>query len=151
MSCARQQPRGHAGGQSGFSLIAAIFLIVVLAALGAFAVQVAMSQYQAATSEVLQARAQAAAAAGIEYQANLALHRTPSLCLASSTLNLTRGALTGFVVTLACSATTHQIYTGVTPTQYTVYALTASASEGTYGTRDYVTRTVTRNVTLAPL
>ena len=137
--------------QSGFSLVAAIFLIVVLAALGAFAVQVAMTQYQGSNLELLEARAQAAAEAGIEYQANLALQRVPASCLASNTLNLraTAGALAGFVVQVTCTSTTHQIYTGATPTTYTVYALTATASNGTYGTQDYVMRNVMRNATLA--
>jgi MSHA biogenesis protein MshP len=146
-------PRGCAAGQAGFSLVAAIFLIVVLAALGAFAVQIAMSQYQSATSELLQARAQAAAEAGLEYEANLALQRVPASCLATNTLNLTRGALTGFVVELACSSTPqHRIYSPVTSTwtSYTVYALAATATKGTYGAQDYVARTVTRNVTNAP-
>jgi MSHA biogenesis protein MshP len=142
--------RQRTGAQAGFSLVAAIFLIVVLAALGAFAVQVAMSQYQSATSELLQARAQAAAAAGIEYGANASLHRVPASCLASNTLNLTGGALAGFVVNVSCTSTTHQIYSGATATTYTVYALAATASKGTYGTQDYVARTVSRNVSNAP-
>ncbi|HUN71492.1 MAG TPA: hypothetical protein VMU52_04215 [Steroidobacteraceae bacterium] len=152
MSRSAAESCGRAGRQSGFSLVAAIFLIVVLAALGAFAVQVAMSQYQSSTSELLQARAQAAAQAGIEYEANLALHRVPASCLAANTLNLTAtaGALAGFVVKVACSSTTHQIYTGGVPQNYTVYALAATASKGTYGAQDYVARTVTRNVTNAP-
>lgn len=149
MSGSAGRLRRCAGRQAGFSLVAAIFLIVVLAALGAFAVQVAMTQYQSSTSELLQARAQAAAEAGIEYGANVALQRPVPSCLANSTLNLTQGALKGFVVKVTCTSTTHQIYTGVNPNSYTVYALAATASEGTYGAQDYVARTVTRNVTNA--
>ncbi len=150
MSGSAERRRRCAARQAGFSLVAAIFLIVVLAALGAFAVQVAMTQYQSSTSELLQARAQAAAEAGIEYGANLALQRPVPSCIANNTLNLTRGALKGFVVKVACTSTTHQIYSGATPQPYTVYALAATASEGTYGGQDYVARTVTRNVTNAP-
>lgn len=143
-----------AARQAGFSLVAAIFLIVVLAALGAFAVQVAMTQYQTSSSELLQARAQAAAEAGIEYGANLTL-QVPTICTStpsSNTLNLTQGTLTGFVVTVTCTPTQHQIYSPSTSTwqPYTVYALAATASEGAYGSQDYVARTVTRNVTNAP-
>jgi MSHA biogenesis protein MshP len=138
--------------QAGFSLVAVIFLIVVLAALGAFAVQVAMTQYQTGTSELLEARAQAAAAAGIEYGANGALQRVPASCLATNTLNLTGGALAGFVVRVTCTSTAHQIYSPITSTwqPYTVYALAATATKGGYGAQDYVARTVTRNVTNAP-
>jgi MSHA biogenesis protein MshP len=151
MSGAAAWLRRCEGREAGFSLVAAIFLIVVLAALGAFAVQVAMTQYQSSTLELLEARAQAAAEAGIEYGANLALQRAPPSCLASNTLK-PQGALAGFVVTVACTSTTHQIYSGLPPTAqtYTVYALTATASKGTYGAQDYVARTVTRNVTNAP-
>jgi MSHA biogenesis protein MshP len=149
MSCSALRMRQHAARQAGFSLVAAIFLIVVLAALGAFAVQVALTQYQTATSELLQARAQAAAEAGIEYGANGALQRVPASCLATTTLNLTGGALAGFVVKVTCASTTHQIYSGATPTNYTAYALAATATKGTYGAQDYVARTVTRNVTNA--
>ena len=136
------------GRQAGFTLIAAIFLIVVLATLGAFVVQVAMTQYQAANVALLEARAQAAAEAGIGYGATRA--RTASAC-ANRTLNLTQGALAGFTVKVTCAATVHQIYSGPPPaTNYQVYALAATASSGIYGKPDYVARTVTRNVTNAP-
>lgn len=144
------RPSARVGRQAGFSLIAAIFLIVVLAAVGAFAVQVAMVQYQAANVALLEARAQAAAHAGIGYGATLA--RTASICTNSKTLNLTQGALAGFVVKVTCAATGHQIYSGAPPTakSYTAYALAATASFGTFGKPDYVARTVTRSVTDAP-
>jgi MSHA biogenesis protein MshP len=153
MSTLAARPSGRAERQAGFSLVAAIFLIVVLAALGAFAVQVAMAQYQNANIEFLEARAQAATEAGIEYGANLALYRVPATCLGGKTLNLTQGALKGFVVTVSCTATQHQIYSGspATPNPYTVYTLAATASYGAYGKPDYVARTVTRNVTNAKL
>lgn len=138
--------------ETGFSLIAAVFLIVVLAALGAFAVQVAMAQYQGANVELLEARAQAAAEAGIEYGANLTLHAAPPVCNNNS-FTLTQGAFAGFVVAVSCSPTPpHQIYSGTPPTpqNYLVYELSATASYGTYGRPDYVARSVTRNVTTAP-
>lgn len=136
-------------GQAGFSLVAAVFLIVVLAALAAFAVQVAMSQAQGANMELLQAQAQAAAQTGIEYGANIALQSpAPGTCRANTTLRLNQPGLAGFVVTLSCVRTTHQI--GAGPTTYYAYALTSSASHGSYGSTDYVARKVTRNVTDAP-
>jgi MSHA biogenesis protein MshP len=149
------RPRRCAGRQAGFSLVAVIFLIVVLAALGAFAVQIAMTQYQSSTLELLEARAQAAAEAGIEYGANLTLQAAPAICAStpsSNTFTLTQGALTGFVVTLTCTPTQHQIWSTTTSTwqPYTDFALAATASHGTYGEQDYVSRSVTRNVTLAP-
>lgn len=126
--------------QAGFSLVAAIFLIVALAALGAFAVQVAMTQYQTASMELVEARAQAAAQAGAEYGANRAL-RASSCNYNRRTLSL-RGALTGFVVMVTCTSKTHPVGTA--------YLLIATATSGSYGAPDYVARTVTRNVTTAP-
>lgn len=146
--------------QAGFSLIMAIFLIVVLAALAAFAVQIAMSQYQAANAELLEARAQAAADAGVEWAANRTLHVVPAAFCGGAapvsntfTLPAQAKALKGFVVTVACAPTQHQIYSGgppPTPQNYEVYTLTSTATSGTYGGPDYVSRTVTRNVTNAP-
>lgn len=155
MSRSAAAGRGFASRQAGFSLVAVIFLIVVLAALAAFAVQIAMTQYEAANVELLEARAQAAADAGIEWGANLTLQAAPVICAAapvSKTFTLTQGALKGFVVTVACTPTTHQIYSPSTATwqTYTVFALAATASSGTYGGPDYVARSAARNVTLAP-
>lgn len=141
-----REAAGPAGRQAGFSLVAAIFLIVVLAALGAFAVQVAMAQYQGSNVELLEARAQSAAEAGVGYGATLA--RTNGTCNSSNPpLTLTRGALAGFVVTMSCSPTTQAI--GAGPTTYDAYAVTATATYGSYGQPDYVARRVTR-VTNAP-
>lgn len=150
MSALTGPSRRDARRQAGFSLVAAIFLIVVLAALGTFAVQVAMTQQQGANLELLEARAQAAAAAGIEYGAYMALKPSP-VCTGSRTLRLTQGALAGYGVKVTCAATTHQIYSGAPPTAQNrqAYALAATATFGTYGKPDYVARTVTRNVTNA--
>jgi MSHA biogenesis protein MshP len=154
MSCSAGRLGGWSARQAGFSLVAAIFLMVTLAALGAFAVQVAMTQYQSSTSELLQARAQAAAEAGLEYGANLTLQTPPLICASASTntFTLTQAALAGFVVTVTCTPTTHQIYSPATSTwtSYTVYALSSTATSGAYGDADYVARSATRNVTLAP-
>lgn len=150
------RPPGCGRRQAGFSLVMAIFLIVVLAALAAFAVQIAMAQYETANVELLEARAQAAAAAGIEWGANLTLQASPVIFCAgtpaSRTFTLTQGALNGFVVTVTCTPTTHQIYSGAPPTaqNYEVYALKSTATYGSYGGPDYVARTVTRDVTNAP-
>jgi MSHA biogenesis protein MshP len=131
--------------QAGFSLVAAIFLIVVLAALGTFAVQVAMTQSRGENLQLLESRAQRAAESGIEYGTYVTL--VAGTCRANTTLRNQAG-LTGFVVTVGCVRTSHQLGSG--PTSYYVYALTASASYGAYGGSDYVVRKISRNVTLAP-
>jgi Tfp pilus assembly protein PilX len=55
--------------QHGFSLISAIFLLVVIAALGTFAVTLSTTQQQSAAMDVLGARAYQASKAGIEWGA----------------------------------------------------------------------------------
>ena len=55
--------------QRGFALIGALFLLVVLAALGAFAVRINMTQRHAADLDLQELRAEAALNAGVEYAA----------------------------------------------------------------------------------
>jgi MSHA biogenesis protein MshP len=133
--------------ERGFSLIAAIFVILVLAALGMFALRVGTTQQQTATFDLMIARAQAAADSGIEYGANRGLKAAS--CPATTTLTPTATGMSGFTITVTCSVTTHKI--GVSPgTTYSAYSLTSTARRGTYGTADFVARTVTRTVTNAP-
>ena len=135
--------------QRGFSLVAAIFLIVVLAALGSFAVEVAMSDYQRGDLELLEARAQAAAQAGLEYGANRAL-KGGGLCAPRTVLRPAGVGLGGIVVLVTCVRTTpHALYNATlgTWTNDSVYELTSTATSGTYGQADYVARTLTRAVT----
>jgi len=139
--------RPGARGARGFSLIAAIFVILVLGALAAFAVRVGATQQQTADFALLNARAQAAADSGIEFGTNQALLHG-SCPAAATTLNLTAVGLKGFTVTVTCTVTNHQI--GALPTTYQAYALTSVAQLGTYGTSGYVARTAARTVNNAP-
>lgn len=145
----RRAPRpSRPQAERGFSLIAAIFVILVLGALAAFAVRVGATQQQTADFALLNARAQAAADSGIEFGANQALVHG-SCPAAASTLNLTAVGLAGFTVTVTCTVTNHQI--GAAPaTTYQAYALTSVAQLGTYGTSGYVARTAARTVNNAP-
>ena len=53
--------------QTGFSLISAIFLLVVIAALGTFAVTLSTAQHQSQILDIMGARGYQAALAGIEW------------------------------------------------------------------------------------
>jgi MSHA biogenesis protein MshP len=141
----RSPGRRHPGpGARGFSLIVAIFVILVISALGVFALRVGITQQQTVVFTLLSARAQAAAESGIEYGANRALKA--GSCPATTTLNLTATGLVGFVVTVKCTATPHNV--GGAACQ--AYALVSTARRGNYGTVDFVSRSVTRTVTNAP-
>jgi len=124
--------------------MAAIFVLLVLTALSAFAVRIGTTQQQSGAFDVLIARAQAAANSGIEYGANQALRA--SQCPASTVVTPTATTLNGFTVTVTCSASTHQ----VGAITYHAYILQSTAQQGTYGSADYVARTVSRTVNDAP-
>jgi MSHA biogenesis protein MshP len=135
--------KSQASPQHGFALVAAIFLLVVLALLGIFIVRVSGVQHQTVNIALLGARAFEAARTGIEWGAFQALD---SASCTTTTLNLTEGGLNGFDVDVTCSSTTHT-ETGDT---YNIYRLDVEASSGTYGTPDFVSRRMQATVTDAP-
>ena len=138
MSRAARNSRGTA--QRGFSLVPAIFLIVVLAGLAVFAVRVSTLQGQGVTEALRAAQALAAARSGVEWAAYRALHG--GLC-APSTLNLTEGGTAGFTVTVACSVSTHTEGT----TTVNVWVFDVRAEAGAFGGPDYVSRRLQSKLT----
>ncbi len=98
-------------GQRGFSLIPAIFLLVVIAALGTFAVTLFTTQQQTQVQDVMGSRAYQAARAGIEWAAlNVALSPASSPapwaeCATGPVPPLAlSGQLSGFGVAVGCAA-----------------------------------------------
>lgn len=130
----------HPDKQRGFSLIPALFLLVVLAVLGAAAVRISATQHQTVVLAMQSARAYAAAQTGIDWSAYQAL--VGGSC-GNSTLTLTEGGAAGFVVDTSCSSTSHT--EGISTTK--VYILDAFAYSGMYGTPDYVSRRIRATVT----
>jgi MSHA biogenesis protein MshP len=130
--------------QSGFALIPALFLIVVLGALAVVAVRVGTGQQQAVTMSLQQARALSAAQTGIEWGAWQALKGGGS-CVASTTLTLTEAALKGFSVIVTCTAVTISIV----PTSTISYVFNSAATSGLYGQPGYVRRVVSGTYTNA--
>ena len=126
--------------QIGFSLVPALFLLVVLAALGLVAVRLAGVQHQTVVLAMQSGRAYAAARSGIDWSAYQAL--VNGSCTAA-TLNLTEGGLDGFSVDTTCSSSTHS----EGPNTVNVYVIDAFAWSGTYGNPDYVSRRVRSTVT----
>ena len=127
--------------QQGFSLVSAIFLLVVIAALGTFAVTLSTTQQQSAALDVQGARAYQAARAGIEWGAYQVLRN--SSCIATTPLAALPNTLANFNVTVNCtSAATTEAGTPVT-----IYQLTSTATQGTVATPNYVERQMT--VTIA--
>lgn len=137
--------------QRGFSLVTAIFLLVVIAALGAFAVTISTSQQQSAALDVLGARAYHAARAGIEWGAYQVLPNSAVVggfaanCRAGATSAVVAmpGTLAGFTVTVQCnSAAVSEAAATVN-----IYQLTSTATQGVVATPTYVERQI--GVTIA--
>jgi MSHA biogenesis protein MshP len=104
--------------QGGFSIVAAIFLLVVLALLGVFIASVTGMQQSSGQLDVLGVRAYQSARAGMEWGASQVLDPNNTLnagscspivmpsCPASPTnLSSLAGSLAGFTVTVTCAQT----------------------------------------------
>ena len=130
--------RSHS--QRGFSLVSAVFLLVVLAGLGVYAVRLATLQQQTVTAGLRAAQAFEAAKAGVAWGAYRALNA--GVC-ASSTLNLTEGATAGFRVAVQCTQRTHT--EGAATIR--VFVFDVRAEGGAYGGPDYVSRRLQTKVT----
>jgi MSHA biogenesis protein MshP len=121
----------------GFAIMSAIFLLVVLALLGAMIVALSSSQQIGQARDLLGARAYFAARAGLEWGVYRALRS--SSCAASSTLPALAGAAQGFTVQVACVASGPYDEGG---NSVMVYRLTSTASRGALGAPDQVERQV---------
>jgi MSHA biogenesis protein MshP len=129
--------------QRGFSIVSAIFLLVVLAFLGTAMVTFSVNQQQTAALDVAGERAYQAARAGIEWGAFQALQN--GVCAANTNLAPLAGTLSGFSVTVTCAATAASEVSAATGI-VTVYDLTSTASQGTPGQPDRVERQVQASI-----
>lgn len=83
----------------GFALVSAIFLLVVLAAMALFIVQISTQQQVGSSADIQGVRAYQAARAGAEW--GLHNHLRNLSCVASSSFT-PGGSLSGFTVTVQC-------------------------------------------------
>lgn len=149
--------------QRGFALVSAIFLLVVLAALGAVMVTLSVVQHTTSAQDVQGSRAYHAARAGIDWaiyrimtpenanpQTAPATYTTRADCSAipatspTGNMGTLGGTLNGFVVNVTCSGGT-DIAEGDNTIR--VFTLTSTATFGTVGTTDYVERQVSATIT----
>ncbi|OGS98170.1 MAG: hypothetical protein A3K04_01855 [Gallionellales bacterium RBG_16_56_9] len=135
------------GSSKGFSLVSAIFLLVVIAALGTFAVTLSTTQQQSAALDVMGARAYQASRAGIEWGAYQILQNSgvgfAPACRPGPTSSSVALAntLANFTVTVNCSAASSvegASYPASSPLW--VYQLSSTATQGTVATPNYVER-----------
>ena len=125
--------------QAGFSIVSAIFLLVVLSALAAFIVNISSGQHVSAAADLRGAQAYQAARAGVEWGAyqvldpnSTAAVATPPACPAPTTFT----PFAGFSTTVTCVLSTHT----ENGNNIGVYRFTSTSTAGTIGTIDYVSR-----------
>jgi MSHA biogenesis protein MshP len=121
-----ESPRSATGrpplcrAQRGFSLVTAVFLITVLALLGAFMVSVGGFQQKSSQLDIQGVRAYQAARAGVEWGAYQSLRNN---ACAGTTLTFIGTTLEGFNTTVTCFRTTPtELNTTVTMDQITATA-----------------------------
>jgi MSHA biogenesis protein MshP len=131
----KRQPARSTSPARGFALVSAIFVLVVLALLGAMMVALSTTQHVGQVRDLLGSRAYFAARAGIEWGVFAALRN--NACAPSTTLPALAGSAAGFVVVVTCSAS-GPFDEGGTPVR--VYQLTATATSGAAGAPDQVER-----------
>ena len=137
-----QGTRYKVQGSRGFNLISAIFLLVVIAALGTFAVTLSTTQQQSAAQDVLGARAYQAARAGIEWGAYQVLQNA-GCPAATQVLAPMPNTLATFRVQVDCTS----VSTTDAGVAVAMYQLISTANQGTVATPDYVERQI--SVTIA--
>ncbi|MDD5301266.1 MAG: hypothetical protein PHD65_12335 [Gallionella sp.] len=135
--------------ERGFGLVSAIFLLVVVVALGTFAVTLSTTQQQNAALDIMGSRAYQAARTGIEWGAYQVLPASAaayaSTCRtsgSSSAISPLSGTLGNFLVTVNCVATSHP--EGASTVWG--YQLAASATQGTLNTPGYIERNIASDV-----
>jgi MSHA biogenesis protein MshP len=129
--------------ESGFVLPTAIFLLVILAALGGYMVSLSRTSHLSSALDIQGSRAYQAARAGIEWaawqvvdpQTQPPISTTP--CPADTTLTLA-GTLAAFEVDVTC------IRTPATDgaDAVAIYQITSTATSGAIGEVDYVERQI---------
>jgi MSHA biogenesis protein MshP len=128
--------------EKGFSVITAIFLLVVMATLGAAMLTFSSVQQSAGALDLQGIRAYQTARAGIELGVYKVLRPGVASC-GSTTLTLS-GSLAAFTNNVDCSASA--VYTEGSST-VTVYSVISTAkSQGAPGSANYVERRLTVSV-----
>lgn len=138
--------------QRGFSLVSAIFLLVILSALGVFMLSISTIQQTTSTQDMQGSHAYQAAKAGLEWGAYQVMNpenmNPPAggvaryVCAASTVLPAFGGSLSRFTVTVACTSNDF-VESG---NNVRVYQLTSTATLGTVATTSYIERRLTASI-----
>jgi hypothetical protein len=119
----------------GFAIVSAIFILVVLAALGAFIVNISTNLQIGSALDVQGVRAHQAARAGIEWGLFKQWQTVPASCAAATSFVPAATTMTGFTVTVTCAASAPAC--GVTPVTAGSFAIGTSYRISVPGTTDF--------------
>lgn len=122
----------------GFALVSAIFLLVVLATLGAFMVSFSTVQHATSAQDVNGSRAYQAARAGMEWGAYQVVRNPTFACGGTTNLPVLPSTLAPFAVTVQCTAV--QASEGATANNVNLFRIVSTASLGINGSAHYVER-----------
>ena len=128
----------------GFTLITALFLLVVVALLSVYMINLRSVQQSTIVYGLQGARAMLAAQAGLEWGVYDAI--TNNCASTPSTFNAAGVALSALSITVNCASSAHT----EGATLITTYQLTSTAQTGSYGTLDYVYRSLQATVSVQP-
>lgn len=131
----------------GFSLISVIFIIAMLALIGAYMVHFGTIQNQTTIFSMQGIRAYYAAKSALEWGSATVVNNCGGVscttgCFTSpTTLTFSSGGLNGFTASVTCSAATF-----TEGNTYTLYTITATGQSGTLGNSNYVMRMLTQQI-----
>lgn len=126
--------------QAGFSIVMAIFILVVLSLLGSYMVNLSGVQHATSTYAIQGARAYQSARAGVEWAVAIisAGGTSTSICNTITAAPLSFSGINGFSVSLTC---TPQTFSEGTDNPI-VYNITALSEYGAYNSANYISRNI---------
>ena len=124
----------------GFAIVTAVFIVVVLGALGAFMVTLSGTHQATPFQSITGTRVYFGAKSGLEWGIRQAI--ATDSCVASTNLTLTGDGLDGVTATVTCTSTAH--------TGGNVYYIRSTAQRGTFGSISYAQRVMEATVTTVP-
>ena len=130
----REAGRTRRIGEGGFSLLTALFLLVVVSGIAAYLVNLATAQHLSSALTVQNSRAYYAALSGLEWVADR-IRSNPSACPPVPTSFYAEG----FVIRLAACTRSAISEAGTT---YALFDVTVDATRGAFGDWDFVSRSI---------
>lgn len=137
--------KSQAAAQRGFSIVSAIFLVVILSAMGVFMMRMVTVQHVTVAQDIQSIRAYQAARAGLEwgiFRTGIPSGTKGTTCpngAASSSIVMPAlsNDLSGFTVTVTCQV---QIFSEDSAGDLAIFTITSTASSGQIGTPERIER-----------